>query len=1059
LTRQQVEPGDPRWQVTIDLAYDAFGNNSRRTVTGVGMAPRITTVGWDARGRFPVALTNPLYETTAIAWEEGAGVPVSLTDTNGLTTRWAYDSFGRLLRETRPDGTRSTWSRASCGAECDPRARYSLRHDEQDAAGSLTRSILTDVDRFDRSLRVATRMPGGAYAEEVVGFDSHGRVASRSVPYWSGGSSPASWHYDHDGLGRLTAASLRSAGGSVERSLSYDHDALAVTSSDGLGHQSTRRWTAWGDLVSVTDALGGTSRYQHSAFGELLRVDDALGNTTSKIAYNVRGMKTGQFDMDLGAWSIFPNALGEVVAWTDAKAQTTTVSYDLLGRPLSRMETEGVTRWTWGASRAARNVGRLAAVSSPGYSESYIYDSLARLASRRISSDAAYEFSYAYDAAGQLETLTYPASTAGFRLQVGYEYEQGQPVRIVDRSAPGTALWRLGATDAAGNVIDETLGAAVRVVSGFSPLTGLIEYRWASAGGGAPAQDLSYRWDAAGNLLERRDRSRNLNETFGYDAENRLDATMLNGATSVSLGYDLLGNILWKSDVCQTASGCYSYDATRRHAVTKAGSHSYGYDANGNMTSRNGSSIAWYSYNLPRTLAAPGGNLSQFWYGPLRNRWKQVATSAGSNETTVYVGGLVEKVMRGGSTVWRHYVQGPAGTIAIHLRYGDGSPARTWYRTHDHLGSTDRIVDGTTGAAIVSESFDAFGRRRGNDGTMYLATSDWAAIRSTTRDGFTGHEHLDNLGLVHMNGRVYDPVIARFLSADPVIQDPYYGQDLNRYSYAWNNPLSVIDPSGLEEVRCMHGPDGRCQGVTVTGLREGRGLGGSSAAYQLWRSGSNGQAASAAQRDPCGQDGSAMACAGAGRREAAGSTPPAVAPGQADWRSLESWSGLGRASLDLVPGWYYAGQAASALANGDHVSAVAFWGAMTADVFLFGRGSAATQATRVAASPIPTELARVVTGERTLTTLGRPGATDVCVVAAEDIAGLNSAELARRLTIPSSETFTVIRFPTPSSGVASPVFRTNVGFLEGGRTRGGAREFVIPNGPVPVGARIEVVGP
>ncbi len=542
-----------------------------------------------------------------VSWEEGAGLPVALTDTNGLTTRWAYDTFGRLLRETRPDGTRATWSRAKCGAECDSRARYSLRRDEQDAAGSDTGSMLAEFDRFDRSLRVATRRAGGAYAEEAVNFDSHGRVASRSVPYWSGGLSPAGWHYDYDGLGRLTVASLRSASGSVERSLSYEYDALNAKSADALGGQSTRRWTAWGDLVSVTDALGGTSRYQHGAFGELLRVDDALGNTTSKIAYNIRGMKTGHFDMDLGAWSIVPNALGEVVAWTDAKAQTTTVSYDLLGRPIGRVEAEGVTRWTWGASRAARNVGRLAAVSSPGYSESYIYDSLARLASRRISSDAIYEFRYAYDAAGQLKTLTYPVSTAGYRLQVGYEYEQGQPVRIVDRSAPGTALWQLGATDAAGNVIDETLGAAVRVVSGFSPLTGLIEYRWASTGGAAPAQDLSYRWDAMGNLLERRDRSRNLNETFGYDAENRLDATTLNGATGVSLGYDLLGNILWKSDVCPTASPCYSYDGTRRHAVTKAGSNSYGYDANGNMTSRNGSSIAWYSYNLPRTLSAPGG--------------------------------------------------------------------------------------------------------------------------------------------------------------------------------------------------------------------------------------------------------------------------------------------------------------------------------------------------------------------------------------------------------------------------------------------------------------------
>jgi hypothetical protein len=80
-------------------------------------------------------------------------------------------------------------------------------------------------------------------------------------------------------------------------------------------------------------------------------------------------------------------------------------------------------------------------------------------------------------------------------------------------------------------------------------------------------------------------------------------------------------------------------------------------------------------------------------------------------------------------------------------------------------------------------------------------------------------------------------------------------------------------------------------------------------------------------------------------------------------------------------------------------------------------------------------------------------------VAAEDIAGMNSTQIAERLTIPSADAYTVIRFPTPETGIASPVFRGNPGFAPGGKTRGGAREYVIPNGPIPTGAQTEIVGP
>lgn len=71
-------------------------------------------------------------------------------------------------------------------------------------------------------------------------------------------------------------------------------------------------------------------------------------------------------------------------------------------------------------------------------------------------------------------------------------------------------------------------------------------------------------------------------------------------------------------------------------------------------------------------------------------------------------------------------------------------------------------------------------------------------LREYSARGFTDHEHLDAVGLIHMNGRVYDPELGRFMSADPFVQAPYNSQSYNRYSYVFNNPLSFTDPSGYQ---------------------------------------------------------------------------------------------------------------------------------------------------------------------------------------------------------------------------------------------------------------------
>jgi RHS repeat-associated protein len=85
--------------------------------------------------------------------------------------------------------------------------------------------------------------------------------------------------------------------------------------------------------------------------------------------------------------------------------------------------------------------------------------------------------------------------------------------------------------------------------------------------------------------------------------------------------------------------------------------------------------------------------------------------------------------------------------------------------------------------------------------------------------------------------------------------------------------------------------------------------------------------------------------------------------------------------------------------------------------------------TKNVANPVPETLARVIPGKGPSPTLGPPGKSDVFVTAADDIAGLHAKQIAERLTIDPADSFTVIKFPTPQSGLASPVNRLDPGFI------------------------------
>jgi RHS repeat-associated protein len=148
----------------------------------------------------------------------------------------------------------------------------------------------------------------------------------------------------------------------------------------------------------------------------------------------------------------------------------------------------------------------------------------------------------------------------------------------------------------------------------------------------------------------------------------------------------------------------------------------------------------------------------------------------------------------GVTTEYRHTIRGGNGAAAIHTRRSNGT-SDTYYLHKDHLGSPELITN-AQGGEVVRLSFGAYGERRdGADWSGPPPGSDLIAIANTGRRGFTGHEHLDNVGLIHMNGRVYDPLIGRFLGADPIVVAGH-SQGVHPYAYVWNNPLRYTDPSG-----------------------------------------------------------------------------------------------------------------------------------------------------------------------------------------------------------------------------------------------------------------------
>lgn len=158
-----------------------------------------------------------------------------------------------------------------------------------------------------------------------------------------------------------------------------------------------------------------------------------------------------------------------------------------------------------------------------------------------------------------------------------------------------------------------------------------------------------------------------------------------------------------------------------------------------------------------------------------------------------YLGGNYERELRGYTLIERLYLGGtPYDAPAVAIRT-DGGAWIMHYTHRDYLGSIVAVSD-ASGNAVEKRSYDAWGRLRNPQTLKPYGPGEQPTL--LLGRGFTGHEHLPEFGLVNMNARLYDPVIGRFLSPDPYVQDPLFSQFFNRYTYGFNNPLVYVDEDG-----------------------------------------------------------------------------------------------------------------------------------------------------------------------------------------------------------------------------------------------------------------------
>lgn len=796
-------------QITITRAFQPLGNITQLTSTNgrwlkftYDTSNRVTEVK-DNLGR-TVTYT---YDASGRLWKE--------TDPNSGVTEYTYDSSHRMLtikdprgnvyltNEYNSDGRVSKQTLLNTGTF---QIAYTL-----DSEGNVTATQVTDPQSNVR--RVTFNSDGyaltdtRAYGTSIAQTTTYERAANTNIITAMVDALGRRVEFQRDADGFITQATAL-PGTSNQAIWQYTYEPNyhgMATATDPLNHTSTFTYDTSGSMIAAKSALNHQSNFTYDRFGQLLSVTDPLSNMT-QITYN--GGDIAEVSDPLTRTVKFTrDSVGRPISVQSPTGNKVSFQFDVLDRVTSITNPlQGLTSFGYDAN------DNLSSLTDPRTGAiSFTYNNMDQIVTRtdQLTNDGTYQYNLdgtlqqSTDRKGQTTSYTY--DTLGRLTQVTYH----------DTS---TTTYTYDAGNRVTQIVDSIAGTTTVAYDDFNHVTSVT----------TPQGTVGYTYDAAGrcsSMIVSGQTAIN----YTYDNANRL-TQISQGSTTITISYDNAGRrsslstpngitteytfdaasqlteLTYKKSGVTIGNLTYTYDnAGRRTAIggsyarmalpsavtggtynaanqqTALGGQTLTYDLNGNLTGDGTTTYTWNARNQLTAMSRTGLSAS-FQYDALGRRVSK--TVNGSTVSYVYDGvHIVQEKVSGTPTA--NIIFGMLDEVLIRTDAGG-----SWTPLVDGNGNTLALTD-SSGVVQTEYTYQPFGE------TTVSGSSNDNPSQYTGRDN-------DGTGLYYYRGRYYSPALHRFISEDPI----GFRGGVNLYGYVGNNPISYIDPFGLDRRGGGGGDDG-----------------------------------------------------------------------------------------------------------------------------------------------------------------------------------------------------------------------------------------------------------
>jgi RHS repeat-associated protein len=762
---------------------DSFGNTTEKTVTNSkDTQTQNNKIEFDSKGRFAIKSTNNLGLITQSTYNDW-GQLLTQIDPLGNTITNTYDSWGKPLTVKNNLTGTTTYTYKKEGDDI-VTIQYSPTGDTKE----------TRTNKNGQQYLVKTKgFETGTYIAKQVVYDAVGRKIKESEPYFAMGA--IKWNtiaYDDSQFpAKVTVTGFN---GKIVETQILDKT-TTIKELNGYSRITKKTTDVLGNVVESEDK-GGVIKFTFNAQGQ--NITATYGQNIVTTTYDSWGRKASFNDPSNGLYQYDYDGFGKLKKETSPKG-TKEFIFNTLGQLITQKElstddgganTNKTITYTYDAKGLI--ISKTGTANGKDYNSSITYDANGRITSAKENSNNRFFFkkNITYDDKGRVTSYEKGLYSSGGLTKTNienlYSIWGGDLYQVKDKST-AKVLWELQKAKANGQILNAKLGGvAIQNVYDNNDFLSSVSHSSALQ---PNVLKMTYAFNAIKNELNSRSRTGIIavNEVFNYDDNNRL-ISWTNPKTNLlsTNGYDDKGRILENDQV-----GTIGFKTDKIYQANVATLNSQGeqnylnnikqiitYNENNDPVYIDGEKgDVLFSYGLTdmRQMTTYGGNFDS----DKKGKFTKYYSEDGSNEIIVDNTTGLEKhiIYIGGS---------PYDSNIIYVKNYVDTTAKYLFLHKDYLGSILAISD-ENGNSVEQRHFDAWGML--THGEMKILDR-----------GYTSHEHFDEVGIIHMNGRLYDPLLRRFLNADENIQEPYNTQNYNKYGYVMNNPLLFNDPNGEEAI-------------------------------------------------------------------------------------------------------------------------------------------------------------------------------------------------------------------------------------------------------------------